>query len=295
MDFVRSDNCHRIRNRAARSLVRDPSVQQSFEKLGEHHRGTRAHFTDESSLVELVRVSLVGRTGFDLDEHRSAEKRRARPWRRTLLRPSHRHVFPHHLAGAMGIFFVLIFALALPALLAPIKSSAVVWIAFVLSIFPILRDWDERLWPNEAQLAGRVERRIESAQIRDLALSLRSPEVHPFLAPWWLSPSIAYWSGQPGVAGSSHESLNGIEESARFFLSENLEQAREILDKHRVAWVLAYDSDRVAQNSAAVVNQAVPLRPLCRVLYQTPSQAPPFLIFSAQNPTCKLYRAAVER
>jgi hypothetical protein len=119
--------------------------------------------------------------------------------------------------------------------------------------------------------------------------------VHPFLAPWWLSPSIAYWSGQPGVAGSSHESLNGIEESARFFLSENLEQAHEILDTHRVAWVLAYDSDRVAQNSAAVLNQAVPLRPLCRVLYQTPSQAPPFLIFSAQNPTCKLYRAAVER
>jgi hypothetical protein len=194
-----------------------------------------------------------------------------------------------------GYFFVLIFALTVPALLAPIKSSAAVWIAFVLSMFPILRNWDERLWPNEAQLAGRVERRIESVQIRDLSLSLRSAEVHPFLAPWWLSPSIAYWSGQPGVAGSSHESLNGIEESARFFLSENLEQAREILDKHRVAWVLAYDSDRVAQNSAAVLNQAVPLRPLCRVLYQTPSQAPPFLIFSAQNPTCKLYRAAVER
>ena len=129
-----------------------------------------------------------------------------------------------------GYFFVLILALALPALLAPIKSSAAVWIAFVLSMFPILRDWDERLWPNEAQLAGRVERRIESAQIRDLALNLRSPEVDPFLAPWWLSPSIAYWSGQPGVAGSSHESLNGIEESARFFLSENLKQAHEILD-----------------------------------------------------------------
>jgi len=194
-----------------------------------------------------------------------------------------------------GYFFVLIFALALPALLAPIKSSAAVWIAFVLSMFPILRDWDERLWPNEAQLADRMERRIESAQIRDLSLSLRSPEVDPFLAPWWLSPSIAYWSGQPGVAGSSHESLNGIEESARFFLSEDSQKGREILEKRHVVWVLAYDSDRVAQNSAAVLNQAVPLRPLCRVLYQTPSQAPPFLIFSAQTPACKLYRVAVER
>ena len=116
-----------------------------------------------------------------------------------------------------GYFFVLIFALALPALLAPIKSRAAVWIAFVLSIFPILRDWDERLWPNEAQLAARWNDGLNRRRLRDLALSLRSPDVHPFLAPWWLSPSIAYWSGQPGVAGSSHESLNGIEETARDF------------------------------------------------------------------------------
>jgi len=194
-----------------------------------------------------------------------------------------------------GYFFVLIFAVALPALLAPIKSSAAVWIAFVLSMFPILRDWDERLWPNEAQLARRLEQRIESEQIRDLSFTLRSPEMHPFLAPWWLSPSIAYWSRQPGIAGSSHEGLNGIEDSARFFLSEDLQQAREILEKRNLAWVFAYDSDRVAQNSAAILNEACPLQPLCRVLDRTPSQAPPFLIFSAQNPTCKLYRVAVGR
>jgi hypothetical protein len=189
----------------------------------------------------------------------------------------------------------LSFALALPALLAPIKSSAAVWIAFVLSMFPILRDWDERLWPNETQLASRVERRIESAQIRGLAVSLLSPEVQPFLAPWWLSPSIVYWSGQPGVAGSSHESINGIEESARFFLSEDVQKAREILEKRHVAWVFAYDSDRVAQNSRAILNEPLPLQPLCRVLDRTPSQTPAFLIFFTQNPTCKLYRAAVER
>ena len=194
-----------------------------------------------------------------------------------------------------GYFSVLIFVLALPALLAPIKSGAAVWIAVVLSMFPILRDWDQRLWPNETQLAKRVEKRIESAQISDLALGLRSPDVHPFLAPWWLSPSIAYWSGQPGVAGSSHESLQGIEESARFFVSENLQEQREILEKCHVAWVFAYDSDRVAQNSAAILNEPLPRGPLCRVLYRTPSQSPPFLIFSAQNLTCKLYRVSIER
>jgi hypothetical protein len=194
-----------------------------------------------------------------------------------------------------GYFFALLFALALPVLLAPIKSASAVWIAFALSIFPMLRDWDERLWPNETQLAARVERRSESAQLRELALDLQSYDVHPFLAPWWLSPSIAYWSGQPGVAGSSHESLNGIEDSARFFLSDDFQKAREILQNHRVAWVFAYDSDRVAQNSAAILNQPLPLHPLCRVLDRTPGQVPRFLMLSAQTATFKLYQVADER
>src|SRR5437016_4353727 len=190
-----------------------------------------------------------------------------------------------------GYFFVLIFALALPALLAPIKSGVAVWIAFVLSIFPILHDWDEKFWPNEAQFASHMERRIESVQIRDLALSLRSADVHPFLAPWWVSPAIAYWSGQPGVAGSSHESLPGIEQSARFFLSQDWRTARKILEDRRVAWVVAYDFERVARNSSAILGFTLPQYPLCFVLERTPAQVPRFLVFSAQNGAGKLYRA----
>jgi hypothetical protein len=189
-----------------------------------------------------------------------------------------------------GYFFILIFALALPCLLEPIKSRAAVWIAFFLSIFPILREWDEKLWPNETQQARRGEQRRESIQLRDLALSLRSAEIRPFLAPWWLAPSIAYWSGQPGIAGSSHESLDGIVDSARFFLSDDWQKARQILENHQTTWVIAYDSERVAQNSEAVLNQAVPAYSLCRVLDRMPSHAPPFLIFSAQNGPFKLYR-----
>jgi hypothetical protein len=193
-----------------------------------------------------------------------------------------------------GYFFALVFALALPSLLEPIKSRGAVWIAFSLSIFPILRDWDERLWPTEVELDFRVEQRNESVQLRDMALILRSPEIRPFLAPWWLSPSIAYWSGQPGIAGSSHESLDGIEDSARFFLSDDWQKARQILQNHKAEWVFAYDSERVAQNSAAILSHAVPALPLCRMLDRTPGQVPPFLTFAAQNGTCKLYRAITE-
>jgi hypothetical protein len=193
-----------------------------------------------------------------------------------------------------GYFFVMLFALALPCLLEPIQSSGAVWIAFFVSIFPILLDWDERLWPSEAELALRVERRNESVQLRDMALSLRSSEVRPFVAPWWLSPSIAYWSEQPGIAGSSHESLDGIEDSARFFLSDDWQKARQILENHQTARVIAYNSERLTQNSAAILSQAAPAFPLCRVLDRTPSQVPPFLIFAEQNGTCKLYRTIAQ-
>jgi len=68
-------------------------------------------------------------------------------------------------------------------------------------MFPILRDWDERLWPNEAQLADRVERRIESVQIRDLSLSLRSPEVDPVSCTVVAFAVDCLLVRQPGVAG----------------------------------------------------------------------------------------------
>jgi hypothetical protein len=189
-------------------------------------------------------------------------------------------------------FFLSIFAIALPSLLESIKSRAAVWTAVALSVFPILRDWDEKLWPNEVEMARRLEDRHEAIELRELAHELMSAEVHPFLAPWWLSPAIAYWSGQPGVAGSSHESLAGIADSARFFSAEEPQKAREILENHKVAWVVAYDGDRVAANSAALLGGPIPRHPLCRSLDRTPAQAPKFLVLSVQNGTGKLFRVS---
>ena len=101
---------------------------------------------------------------------------------------------------------------------------------------------------------------------------------------------MAYWSSQSGVAGSSHEALPGIEQSAKFFLASDPESANAILVEDGVAWVVAYDADRVISNSSAILATAPPPNPLARVLDRTPSQAPAVLQLSAQNPVAKLFR-----
>jgi len=189
-------------------------------------------------------------------------------------------------------FFVLIFILVLPALLESFRPRVAVWLAFILSIFPVLQFWDAQIWPNENELARRAERRSESAQMRQLAVTIRSDQTRAFLAPWWWSPAISYWSGQPGVAGSSHESLSGIGESARFYLSEDPQARREILRIRRVDWVFAYDWDRVGQNSANLLRSAPSEQSIGRVLDRTPGQAPAVFVLSGQNGAAKLFRFA---
>jgi hypothetical protein len=187
-------------------------------------------------------------------------------------------------------FFVAILAVALPALLDVIKSRIIAWVAVVFSMFPIMSDWDAKLWPNESENAVRLERRLEAVQWRAAATALAAKTEAPFLASWWLSPAVAYWSGQPGVAGSSHEALDGIARSARFFLSSDAETAREILLKSKVDWVLVYDADRTLANSSALLGLPPPSNPFCRVLDRRPSQAPRFLQLVFQNQACKVFR-----
>lgn len=192
-------------------------------------------------------------------------------------------------------FFVSVFVIALPLLLDSIKSRLVVWVAFVLSLLPILRDWDERLWPNDSELARRVEHQNECVGLRDLATTMKSSERNPFMAPWWLSPAISYWSQQPGVGGSSHESLAGILESARFYAATDWQKSREIVENRRIQWIIAYDADRTAESCGAILGEPVSKHALCYVLDRAPAQAPRFLAFAAQNSTGKLFRVANNR
>ena len=61
------------------------------------------------------------------------------------------------------------------------------------------------------------------------------------MAPWWLSPGLLYFSGQPIVSGSSHCGISGIVDSARFFSSTSWDKALRILDHRKVHWIVAWD------------------------------------------------------
>ncbi len=186
-------------------------------------------------------------------------------------------------------FLGVVLVLTIPLFLGVVRQRWLAGLLAALAFLPCLHAWDTEIWPNEQFLARRAEARREAEEWRTIAAALPQDRRAPFLAPWWLSPSAAYWSGQPAVAGSSHESLAGIIESARFFLGTEPDDARAILQRNGVRWVLAYDSERVGQNSAALLAVVAPLRPLCLVLDHAPSRAPHFLALKGGNSAGKVY------
>ena len=196
----------------------------------------------------------------------------------------------HAWEARWGYFLVIVFLFTLPAQLAVVRQEWLAGGALALLLFPLLHFWETQFWPTEQLRIRRAQDRTEAAQWRDAASALRQEPSASVLAPWWLSPETAYWSGQPLVAGSSHESLPGIVASARFFVATSADEAETILRQHKVGWVFASDGERTVENSAAILGGAVPARALGRVLDQFPSQAPLFLVLDRQNGACKVYR-----
>ncbi|MDQ6808547.1 MAG: hypothetical protein M3Z64_03855 [Verrucomicrobiota bacterium] len=195
-------------------------------------------------------------------------------------------------------FFVAIFSLVLPVLLMALPAPrAIVFAMLCVSMFPLLQAWDATLWPNESIAAERTERRREMVELRAAVKQLPPAADTSFLAPWWLSPAIAYWAREPGVAGSSHQSIDGIVDTARFFLSTDPDAVRAVLRKHHVAWVLSYDADRTVANSAGILGRTDlgEAASFGRVLDRTPSRAPPFLVPTFANATTKLFRVDLSR
>jgi hypothetical protein len=158
-----------------------------------------------------------------------------------------------------------------------LRRAWIAWPVFLVGLWPILGDWDARLFPKDSVQEQLTLKRAESVALRDL--STEAIRTHPgaFLASWWLSPSIAYWSHQPGVAGTSHESLPGIVDTARFFLSNDPGAAAAILRRRSVRWVLADEADHEIETSRTLLDVTPPNDALATTLSDHPEDAPQFL------------------
>lgn len=165
-------------------------------------------------------------------------------------------------------YCVLVFAGSLPWILAVASSRWQQLAAWWLSLLPLATTWEQMLFPSPQFAQRHHLDRAEWIGARYCALRMRSQETQPFLAAWWLSPALAYWSGQPAVAGSSHEGISGIMDTARFFLSTDPREARELLLAHSVYWVVASDSLRLIENSSELLGRAPTQKPLAERLWQ---------------------------
>ena len=206
-----------------------------------------------------------------------------------------------------GYFLPLVYALGLPWQIAviPARWRPLAAGLLVLGLWPMASEWRTRLHPAPALVASLSEQRADAALLHAAADFIRraaaqtpaSPDDPPsagILAPWWLSPALAYWSGQPALAGSSHEALPGTVDVARFFTTADLPAAAAILRRRRVRWVVAYEPDRVLRTAAPLLGLTkVSTRSLGLVLYQRPEGAPSFLRLAMVNPYFKIYEVRV--
>ncbi len=189
-----------------------------------------------------------------------------------------------------GYFLALTFLMVVPALFT-FGRSWIAWIAFILCLWPVAQEWDARLFPDGPARTDRLRARYEAAALRDIADHLRSAETLPILAPWWLSPPLAYWSGQPALAGSSHESLPGILDSARFYATTDPAAGRVLLQERGVRRVVVCDPDRILETIAPLVPVTSPEAALATRLYRAPRSAPNFLQEEYANAVFKVFAA----
>ncbi|MEO6740407.1 MAG: hypothetical protein ABIP20_09160 [Chthoniobacteraceae bacterium] len=194
-----------------------------------------------------------------------------------------------------GYFLLLIFAVSLPWQLRAFRSTRMAWLAFAIGLWPVGKSWGPDLAhlfhrADESMVIDRAKedqawRQLAQTRLRTIAMKMKEGPRTGFIAPWWFSPQVAYWSGQPGVAGTSHQSLPGTLDTARLFLSTDPEKTAEILRRRNVGWVIVDNSADVDQrdrqlavtNSETLLGVRAAAEPMAFILAEHPRQAPPFL------------------
>ena len=98
---------------------------------------------------------------------------------------------------------------------------------------------------ERAQLELRTDTPVNQPSLQLAQIARAMDEPGGIMAPWWLSPGLLYFSGQPIVSGSSHCGISGIVASAEFFSSGSWIEADRILREREVRWVVAWDDQNV--------------------------------------------------
>ena len=186
-----------------------------------------------------------------------------------------------------------VFCLSLPWMLPPLRKLWLVWTVFLLSLWPVAAEWENRLMPSPPDAARRSEKIAEAALLAQTAEFLRAQPHGGVLAPWWISPALARQSGQPHVSGSSHQSLPGSADTARFFLATNDATALEILRARQVRYVVTDDPKRIISTSVVLLGTEAPPDPLIARLARG-RDIPPWLEPVFANTFFRVYKVRDE-
>jgi hypothetical protein len=189
-----------------------------------------------------------------------------------------------------GYFLALIFAMSLPWVLTTFRWRWVAAAILLISLWPVAAEWEGMLYPRGEAFQARIEKMADAVALREAALAIQNLPEGGVLAPWWFCPAIVWWSGQPCIGGSSHQSLPGIVDSGRYYLASDDAAAREILSQRKVCYVFAYEPERVISNSEQILGEKSNGSTLAKRLYKT--SPPPALEPLLQNRFFRVYRVA---
>jgi hypothetical protein len=195
-----------------------------------------------------------------------------------------------YVRGAYGLQIAcLLFVMALPWMLEVFRRQWVGWGLLMISLWPLASLWDRILYPEDEARQYALQRGMERVLLRDVSLRMRTGPPGKFLAPWWLSPALAYWSGQPALTGAGRLHSPGVLDSARFYLSESPLQAEAVVERGEIRWVVADDPARVVADSREWLAGAAPEMPIARALMERPHSAAPWLKPVFANQFFKLF------
>lgn len=141
-----------------------------------------------------------------------------------------------------GYFLVLAIALALPLVWSPVRGAPQIFLALALVPVGIAAlQHAQRPAPNYREIVAlnRIARTIQPDNLPGQSI----------LAPWWLCPSLAYWSKHPAIAGSSHQSIPGAIDAERVLASTNDAEAFNIIRRRRVRWIVLDSEQRLVEGA----------------------------------------------